>query len=105
VPAADQRPATWPLTDPASVVVRVGGSTEFGYLGGIPRRCPVRPALLRSARPGSRGRGFERHQSDARDRSAKASTKSGLFQPFEHKFLRLLRTELRGERPGVKEWP
>jgi hypothetical protein len=33
------------------------------------------------------------------------STKSGLFQPFEHLIPRLLRTELSGERPGVKEWP
>jgi hypothetical protein len=33
------------------------------------------------------------------------STKSGFFQPFEHKILRLLCAELSGERPGVKELP
>ena len=42
-----------------------------------------------------------------RRRSAYAlpSTKSGLFQPLEHLIPRLLRAELSGKRPGVKEWP
>ena len=44
----------------------------------------------------------DRHQSDA---YALPSTKSGLFQPFEHMIPRLLRAELSGEGPGVKEWP
>ena len=51
--------------------------------------------------------GHPRHQPARRGRSAQAlpSTKSSLFQPFEHMIPRLLRAELSGERPGVKEWP
>ena len=36
---------------------------------------------------------------------ATASAKSGLLQPFEHMVPRLLRAELSGERPRLKEWP
>ena len=52
-------------------------------------------------------RTFDRHQSDARGRSAQAlpSAKSSLFHPFENMIAGFLRAELSGERPGVKEWP
>ena len=34
-----------------------------------------------------------------------ASMKSRFLQPFEHMVLRVLCAELRGECPGVEEWP
>jgi hypothetical protein len=33
------------------------------------------------------------------------STKSRIFHSFKNMIPRLLRAELSGERPGVKEWP
>jgi len=85
----------------------LGHSRRFDLLG-TTSALPPTSDISGSSRHFAFGeRPSERHQPDARDRSAKAlpSTKSGLLQPFEHRILRLLRAELSGERPGFKEWP
>ena len=60
-------------------------SPNAGRRGG--KGCPMTPGRARRVAP------------------LLASMKSRFLQPFEHMVLRVLCTELRGECPGVEEWP
>ena len=86
-------------------VIRVGFVVAVLYPINAQHRTFSGPAITSQL---GQERPSDRHEPAApavRAAQALPSTKSGLFQPFEHKILRLLRAELSGEHPGVEEWP